>query len=80
MNEIVVLLLFTVHRIRGVFARFSAQKPEFNGENPHRVSDLEWDFRKLQYTSSTGRVLQQCYYCYCGYCLQLFLVAFLKNK
>ena len=41
---------------RGVFRGFFAKNPSFTAKIPSR-SDLEWDFRKLQYTPSIGRVL-----------------------
>ncbi len=36
--------------------KLEAFNPSFTAKIPSR-SDLEWDFRKLQYTPSIGRVL-----------------------
>ncbi len=38
---------------RGVFRGFFVKNPSFTAKIPSR-SDLEWDFRKLQYTPSIG--------------------------
>ena len=48
-------------KLEAFFAAFSRKtrvlrNPSFTAKIPSR-SDLEWDFRKLQYTPSIGRVL-----------------------
>ena len=56
LRHLAVWLQYRLPRNSRCFSRLFREKTEFYGENPI-ASDLEWDFRKLQYTPSIGRVL-----------------------